>query len=85
MNGDKAHPLFQFLTKRLVGFGTNDIKWNFTKFLIVDHEPVKRYGTTTSPLEIESDIVQALHVGQHVSEFDDGGAADGDDDTHDEL
>ncbi|CAI5730654.1 unnamed protein product [Peronospora destructor] len=85
VNGDKAHPLFKFLTKRLDGFVTNDIKWNFTKFLIINHEPVKRYGTTTSPLEIENDIVQALHVSQHVNEFDDGGAMDGDDDTHDEL
>ncbi|CAI5714912.1 unnamed protein product [Peronospora destructor] len=85
VNGDKAHPLFKFLTKRLDGFVTNDIKWNFTKFLIVSHEPVKRYGTTTSPLEIENDVVQALRVSEHVNEFDDGGAMDGDDDTHDEL
>ncbi|CAI5745104.1 unnamed protein product [Peronospora destructor] len=79
VNGDKAHPLFKFLTKRLDGFVTNDIKWNFTKFLIINHEPVKRYGTTTSPLEL-NDIVQALHVSQHVNEFDDGRAMDGDDD-----
>ncbi|CAI5706871.1 unnamed protein product [Peronospora effusa] len=85
VNGDKAHPLFQFLKKQLDGFVTNDIKWNFTKFLVVNHEPVKRYGTTTSPLEIENDIAQALRVSQYVDEFDDGGAADGDDDTHDEL
>ncbi|KAK1943425.1 putative glutathione peroxidase 5 [Phytophthora citrophthora] len=86
VNGENAHPLFRFLKKQLDGFITNDIKWNFTKFLIVNHEPLKRYGTTTSPLEIEGDIVQALRSSRHVDEFDDGGATDGDHgDGHDEL
>ncbi|KAL4139138.1 hypothetical protein PRIC2_002636 [Phytophthora ramorum] len=86
VNGDNAHPLFKFLKKQLDGFVTNDIKWNFTKFLIVNHEPFKRYGTTTSPSEIENDIVQALQSSHHVNEFDDGGATDGDyGDAHDEL
>ncbi|KAF4040757.1 Glutathione peroxidase [Phytophthora infestans] len=86
VNGENAHPLFNFLKKKLDGFITNDIKWNFTKFLIVNHEPSKRYGTSTSPLEIESDIVQALHSSRHVDQFDDGGATDGDyGDAHDEL
>ncbi|KAG6613944.1 Glutathione peroxidase [Phytophthora cinnamomi] len=85
VNGDQAHPLFSFLKRRLDGFLTNDVKWNFTKFLVVNHQPFKRYGTSTSPLEIENDIVQALHSSQHVDEFDDGGATDGDYDAHDEL
>ncbi|KAH7491732.1 hypothetical protein KRP22_002801 [Phytophthora ramorum] len=86
VNGDNAHPLFKFLKKQLDGFVTNDIKWNFTKFLIVNHEPFKRYGTTTSPSEIENDIVQTLQSSHHVNEFDDGGATDGDyGDAHDEL
>ncbi|KAG2773048.1 hypothetical protein JG687_00003479 [Phytophthora cactorum] len=86
VNGENAHPLFKFLKEKLDGFITSDIKWNFTKFLIVNHEPFKRYGTTTSPLEIENDIVQALHSSRHVDQFDDGGATDGDyGDAHDEL
>ncbi|ETK82611.1 hypothetical protein L915_12002 [Phytophthora nicotianae] len=86
VNGENAHPLFKFLKKKLDGFVTNDIKWNFTKFLIVNHEPFKRYGTTTSPSEIENDIVHALHSSRHVDAFDDGGATDGDyGDAHDEL
>ena len=86
VNGDDAHPLFQFLKTRLDGFVTTDIKWNFTKFLIVNQEPVKRYGTTTSPLAIEQDILQALSSSQQVSELDDGGAMDGDyEDAHDEF
>ncbi|TDH73799.1 uncharacterized protein CCR75_003300 [Bremia lactucae] len=85
VNGESAHPLFVYLKKKLSGFVTDDIKWNFTKFLVVNHKPFKRYGTTTSPLEIENDVMQALHNSRHVDEFDDGGAADGDDDGRDEL
>lgn len=61
MNGDNAHPLFKFLKSKLSGFINSDIKWNFSKFLIVDGVPFKRYATTTSPFSMEQDIVQALH------------------------
>ncbi|KAF1781103.1 Glutathione peroxidase conserved site [Phytophthora cactorum] len=82
----KCTPAVQIFEEKLDGFITSDIKWNFTKFLIVNHEPFNRYGTTTSPLEIENDIVQALHSSRHVDQFDDGGATDGDyGDAHDEL
>ncbi|RLN26212.1 hypothetical protein BBJ28_00009209 [Nothophytophthora sp. Chile5] len=86
VNGENAHPLFTFLQKRLSGFITDGIKWNFSKFLIVNHEPLKRYGSSTSPFEIENDILQALQISQHVDAFDDGGAGTGDHgDDHDEL
>jgi glutathione peroxidase len=61
VNGSNAHPLFQYLTKAAPGiFGTEAIKWNFTKFL-VDRQGnvVKRYPPTTKPEELEADI-QAL-------------------------
>ncbi|TYZ60016.1 hypothetical protein PybrP1_009729 [[Pythium] brassicae (nom. inval.)] len=35
-------------------------KRNFTKFLVVDGEPFKRYGTSTSPFDLENNIVRAL-------------------------
>jgi len=57
VNGQKAHPLFMYLQTKLSGFPTDAIKWDFTKFLIVNGEPQKRYAPTTSPLSIESDIV----------------------------
>jgi len=60
VNGDHADPLFLFLQKRLSGFPINAIKWDFTKFLIVDGEPTKRYAPTTSPLSIEAEIVDEL-------------------------
>src|SRR5215472_9375200 len=35
VNGESAHPLYQFLKKNKPGlFGTGRIKWNFTKFLV---------------------------------------------------
>jgi glutathione peroxidase len=61
VNGSDAHPLFKYLTKSAPGiFGTEGIKWNFTKFLVDrSGKVVKRYPSTTKPEEIEKDI-QAL-------------------------
>ncbi|BAS57531.1 MULTISPECIES: glutathione peroxidase [Leptolyngbya] len=61
VNGSNAHPLFKYLTKSAPGiFGTEGIKWNFTKFLVDrSGKVVKRYPSTTKPEEIEKDI-QAL-------------------------
>ncbi len=58
VNGEKAHPLYRFLTRDLPGLlGTEAIKWNFTKFL-ADREgnPVKRYGSMDKPESLEKDI-----------------------------
>ena len=39
----------------------NEIKWNFTKFLInQEGEVIKRYEPSTEPLEIKSDISQII-------------------------
>ncbi len=62
VNGEKAHSLYQYLTKDLPGIlGTEAIKWNFTKFL-VDREgnPVKRYGSADKPEALEKDIEKLL-------------------------
>lgn len=61
VNGANAHPLFKYLTKTAPGiFGTEGIKWNFTKFLVDrSGKVVKRYPSTTKPEDIEKDI-QAL-------------------------
>jgi glutathione peroxidase len=49
VNGPHAHPLFQYLCKRLPGvFGTESIKWNFTKFIIDRNgTPLKRFSPIT--------------------------------------
>jgi glutathione peroxidase len=62
VNGANADPLYMFLKKEQGGFLWMDsIKWNFTKFL-VDREGnvLKRYGSSTKPLEIAADIEQLL-------------------------
>ncbi len=61
VNGSNAHPLYQYLTKAAPGiFGTQAIKWNFTKFLVDRNgNVVKRYPPTTKPEDLAADI-QAL-------------------------
>ena len=62
VNGNGAHPLFEFLTKEKKGLlGSEKIKWNFTKFLInKTGEPVARYAPSTTPEKIESDIEKLI-------------------------
>ena len=62
VNGQNADPFYEFLKNERPGImGTKNIKWNFSKFLVnKDGEVVKRYGPTTKPEAIESDIVRLL-------------------------
>ncbi|MGE4268421.1 MAG: glutathione peroxidase [Deferribacterales bacterium] len=62
VKGSGAHPVFQYLSKALPGiFGTMNIKWNFTKFLITpDGTPIKRFAPLTNPRKIEKYIVRLL-------------------------
>lgn len=61
VNGDDAHPLYVWLKKEKGGIGPSKIKWNFTKFLIdPEGNVVKRYGSTTKPEKIASDIERLL-------------------------
>lgn len=62
VNGPGAHPLYKFLKSEKSGiFGTEAIKWNFTKFL-VDREGhvVERYGPSTEPKAIAADVEKLL-------------------------
>ncbi len=61
VNGSDAHPVFQWLREEKGGVLGDAIKWNFTKFLIAkDGTVLKRYGSTTEPESIASDIEKAL-------------------------
>lgn len=62
VNGETAHPLFQYLKSHAPGvLGTEMIKWNFTKFLLrKDGSVFKRYAPQTTPAEIREDILQLL-------------------------
>ena len=61
VNGDRAHPLFQWFRQERSGLMGSAIKWNFTKFLVGRDGTVrKRYGSTTAPEKIAADIEKAL-------------------------
>ena len=62
VNGDGAHPLFQWLKREAPGLlGTEGIKWNFTKFLVGrDGRVIKRYAPQDTPEAIGRDIAAAL-------------------------
>ncbi|GAA0759205.1 MULTISPECIES: glutathione peroxidase [Clostridium] len=61
VNGNKAHPIYKYLKEQEKGILTNEVKWNFTKFLIDrDGHVVKRYSPTTTPLKLKADIENLL-------------------------
>ena len=62
VNGDGAHPLFQFLKREAKGLmGSEKVKWNFTKFLVNrDGQVIRRYAPTAKPADIRSDIEKLL-------------------------
>ena len=62
VNGAHAHPLYQWLKKAAPGLlGFNDVKWNFTKFLVGrDGQAVRRFGSDTEPKAIAGDIEKLL-------------------------
>ncbi|MFD1361961.1 glutathione peroxidase [Lentibacillus salinarum] len=63
VNGENAHPLFNYLTSQAKGIVTRQIKWNFTKFLVDrDGNVLKRYAPQTKPENIEQDIEEALQT-----------------------
>ena len=62
VKGPEAHALFRFLTREAKGvLGSQNIKWNFTKFLVGRNgEVLGRYAPTTKPEALEADIEKAL-------------------------
>ncbi len=62
VNGSDEHKLYTWLKKEKRGIlGSQNIKWNFTKFLINRQgEVIKRYAPVTKPEQIETDIKEAL-------------------------
>ena len=62
VNGDQAHPLYQYLKHEKPGvLGTEKIKWNFTKFLVDKAGQVtERYAPTDTPATIAKDLEKVL-------------------------
>jgi len=64
VNGDDAHPLYNFLKSERKGLlGSEAIKWNFTKFLVDKHgNVVKRYAPQDKPESLEKDLEPLLQA-----------------------
>ena len=61
VNGDGAHPVYQWLKAEKGGALGAKIKWNFTKFLVGrDGQVIDRYAPTTEPEKLSKDIEKAL-------------------------
>uniref|UniRef100_A0A2P2K5V7 Glutathione peroxidase n=2 Tax=Rhizophora mucronata TaxID=61149 RepID=A0A2P2K5V7_RHIMU len=63
VNGEKSSPLYKFLKSGKWGIFSDDIQWNFAKFLVnKDGQVIDRYYPTTSPLSLENNIKRLLGV-----------------------
>ena len=67
VNGERAHPLYQYLKKQKPGLlgplGGGAIKWNFTKFLVDRYGRVAaRYAPSTKPERLSGDIERLLNA-----------------------
>ena len=61
VNGDAAHPLYQYLKREKSGLLGSSIKWNFTKFLIDrSGQVVGRYAPTKTPESLTRNIEALL-------------------------
>jgi len=62
VNGDNAHPLYNFLKSQAPGIlGSKGIKWNFTKFLVnKEGKVIKRFAPTIKPEALTADIEKLL-------------------------
>jgi glutathione peroxidase len=63
VNGAGTHPLYLWLKGEKAGiFGTEAIKWNFTKFLVDrSGQVVKRYAPRDTPEKIDEDVSDLLN------------------------
>jgi glutathione peroxidase len=65
VNGEHAHPLYQYLKKKRAGLlgllGVEAIQWNFTKFLVdAEGKVVKRLAPSASPGSLRPEIERLL-------------------------
>jgi glutathione peroxidase len=61
VNGDGAHPLYQYLRREKSGLLGSAIKWNFTKFLVDrSGKVVGRYAPIATPEQLTKEIEALL-------------------------
>ncbi len=63
VNGPNESPIYKFLKEKTKNILGEDIKWNFTKFLISsDGSRIKRYAPIVKPERMKKDIEELLMV-----------------------
>lgn len=61
VNGENELPLYTFLKKEQKGLLGNNVKWNFTKFMVDrDGNVIDRFGPTTTPDKLVKKIEELL-------------------------
>ncbi|MBR1678217.1 MAG: glutathione peroxidase [Bacteroidales bacterium] len=61
VNGENAHPVYQYLKSAAKGTFGSAIKWNFTKFLISRNGlKVERFGPAVKPEALDAKISELL-------------------------
>lgn len=61
VNGPHAHPVFKYLKSHSKSMLGEDIKWNFTKFLVSkDGETIHRFAPTTNPESLQGTVEKLL-------------------------
>jgi glutathione peroxidase len=61
VNGADTHPVYKFLKSQKGGTLGDDIKWNFTKFLIdKEGNVVNRFAPNSKPESLTEDIEKLL-------------------------
>ncbi len=75
VNGPDAHPLWSWLREEKGGILGDDVKWNFTKFLVGrDGRVIRRFAPKTSPAQLAGSIESALPRGEQSAGEDSAGA-----------
>ncbi|EPR79097.1 Glutathione peroxidase [Spraguea lophii 42_110] len=61
VNGENRHPVYRFLVSQKSGWWSDNIKWNFTKFLVNKKgEVVKRYGPLEKVCKDDEYLIKSL-------------------------
>jgi glutathione peroxidase len=61
VNGKNQSPLYKFLKEQKGGVLGDNIKWNFTKFLVDrDGNVIERFAPTVTPEKMEKNIEEVL-------------------------
>ena len=59
VNGENESPIYKYLKSKKAGWFSDDIKWNFTKFLVDQNgNVIERFAPTKTPEAIDAEIAK---------------------------